>query len=107
MMSAPRARRRIGALVPVMVIAAALLAGCVTQQVAPYQASVANQMKLGGLPRGAHFQVAPAGGDPADVQTSIRAVRIAAPADGSWTAYLDQALRTELETSGNYDAKAA
>jgi hypothetical protein len=35
-----------------------------------------------------------------------RALRISAPGEGSWAAYLDQALRTELATSGNYDAEA-
>ncbi|MFM0174765.1 hypothetical protein PQR33_36170 [Paraburkholderia sediminicola] len=102
-----RARRLARALVPITAIAAAAaLGGCVTQQVLPYQASVANQMKLGSLPPTARFQVVAGGTDPSDVQTTIRAMRISAPAEGSWTAYLDQALRTELATSGNYDAKA-
>ena len=101
-------RRLAGALVSLAAIAAAAtFSGCVTQQVLPYQASVANQMKLGSLPPTARFQVVATGGsDPSDVQTTIRSMRISAPGEGSWTAYLDQALRTELETSGNYDVKA-
>ncbi|MBN3761219.1 hypothetical protein [Burkholderia sp. Ac-20365] len=106
-MAAFSTRRPAGRLVTLALISVTLLGGCVTQQVTPYQPSVANQMKLGSLPRGARFQVAPAGSDPADIQTTIRALRIAPPSDGSWTSYLDQALRTELETSGNFDPRAA
>lgn len=101
-------RRRAGAqAVLATLIATVLLSGCVTQPVLPYQASVANQMKLGSLPRAARFQVTTAGSDPTDVQTTVRSMRISAPGDGSWTSYLGQALRTELATSGNYDANAA
>ncbi|SDH29791.1 hypothetical protein SAMN04487926_103383 [Paraburkholderia steynii] len=101
-------RRRAGApAVLATLIATVLLSGCVTQPVLPYQASVANQMKLGSLPRAARFQVTTAGSDPSDVQTTVRSMRISAPGDGSWTSYLGQALRTELATSGNYDANAA
>jgi uncharacterized lipoprotein YmbA len=98
--------RRASALISIAAVAATMLCGCVTQQVPTYQASVANQMKLGSLPRTARFQVAPVSGEPSDVHTTIRALRISAPGEGSWAAYLDQALRTELTTSGNYDAEA-
>lgn len=82
------------------------LTGCVTQQILPYHASVANQMKLGSVPPTARFQVASNESQPSDVQTIVRTVRIQAPGDGSWSTYLNQALRTELTTSGNYDASA-
>jgi uncharacterized lipoprotein YmbA len=98
--------RRACALVSIAAVAATMLGGCATQQLLPYQASVANQMKLGSLPPTARFQVAAGGVEPSDVQTTIRALRISAPNEGSWAAYLDQALRTELATSGNYDAEA-
>lgn len=89
-----------------MVAVVTSLTGCVTQQILPYQPSVANQAKLGSLPRAARFQVTTAGGEPTDVQTTIRSMRISAPGDGSWSAFLSQALRTELSASGNYDANA-
>jgi hypothetical protein len=65
--------RRASALISIAAVAATMLCGCVTQQVLPYQASVANQMKLGSLPRTARFQVAPVRGEPSDVHTTIRA----------------------------------
>jgi hypothetical protein len=47
------------------------------------------------------------GADPASVQTSVRAIRFAAPGSGSWSSYLNDALHTELSTAGFYDAGAA
>ncbi|MFP3457856.1 hypothetical protein R0J89_16570, partial [Psychrobacter sp. SIMBA_152] len=44
------------------------------------------------------------GEDPADVQTTVRSLRVLAPGSGSWSDYLNHAIRTELSTSGNYDA---
>ena len=83
------------------------LSACVTQPLLPYQASIANEAKLGSMPRGARLQVATVGGEPSNVQTTIRTLRVSAPGNGSWSAFLGQALRTELTASGNYDASAA
>jgi hypothetical protein len=98
-------RRRVGRSLAGLAVTggALLLSGCVTQQVLPYQASVANQMTLSRVPHAAHFKVT-TGADPADVQTVVRSLRVAAPGSGSWSDYLNHALRTELSTSGNYDA---
>jgi hypothetical protein len=99
-------RRVSRSLVCVAILSCALtLSGCVTQEVLPYHASIANQMTLARLPHTSRLRVT-TGTDPADIQTSVRAVRFAAPGDGSWSSYLNEALRTELSTSGNYDAGA-
>ncbi len=88
------------------VAALTTLSGCVTQQILPYQPSLTNQAKLGSLPGGTRLRVTAVGSEPADVQTTIRSMRIAAPGDGTWSSFLDQALCTELKASGNYDANA-
>ncbi|MFP3568505.1 hypothetical protein SB772_30770 [Paraburkholderia sp. SIMBA_030] len=80
-----------------------ILNGCVTRQVLPYQVSVANQMTLSRVPHAARYRVT-TGEDPADVQTTVRSLRVLAPGSGSWSDYLNHAIRTELSTSGNYDA---
>jgi hypothetical protein len=97
-------RTLLGGLATIAVVTS--LAGCVTQQVLPYQPAVINQTRLGSLPRTARLQVATLDGEPQVVQTTIRSMRIAAPGNGSWSAFLDQALRTELTVSGNYDPNA-
>jgi hypothetical protein len=100
-------RRVIHALAATAVLAGTLaLSGCVTQPVPHYQASVANQMTLARLPLGARFRVT-TGTDPADIQTQVRAMRVAAPDSGSWSDYLNEAIRTELTTAGHYDANAS
>ncbi|WP_053064011.1 hypothetical protein [Caballeronia mineralivorans] len=103
----PGARRRFArSLAGSAILAGALtVSGCVTQQVLSYQASVANQMTLARLPPEARYRVT-TGADPSDVQTSVRAIRFSAPGSGSWSSYLNEAIRTELSTSGNYDASA-
>lgn len=99
--------RQIRSLVRSGILAGALtMSGCVTQQVLPYQASIANQMTLARLPSAARYRVV-TGGDPSSVQTSVRAMRLAAPGNGSWSSYLNEALRTELSTAGIYDARGA
>ncbi|KWA16322.1 hypothetical protein WT41_10375 [Burkholderia territorii] len=78
--------------------------GCVTP--APvYQLSIANQMALMKVPSTARYQVV-RGAEPADIQTHVRSLSIAAPADGSWTSYLKEALRIELVSAGLYSADA-
>lgn len=100
-------RRVAGALAAPAALAAALtLGGCVTQPVPHYQASVANQMTLARLPLDARFRVT-TGADPAATQTQVRSMRYAAPGNGSWSDYLNEALRTELTTAGHYDANAS
>lgn len=89
-----------------ILLGAVTMSGCVTQQVLPYHVSIANQMTLARLPHTSRFRVTMTGTDPADVQTSVRAVRFSAPGNGSWSSYLNEALRTELSTAGNYDAGA-
>ena len=73
----------------------------------PYEPTVANEASLGGLPREARFQVTTSGPEPSDVATTVRTLHVSAPGNGSWSAYLAQALRTELTASNHYDAKAA
>lgn len=101
------ARRRLARSLagPAILAGALTLSGCVTQQVLPYQVSVSNQMTLARLPHAARYRVE-TGAEPADVQTSVRAIRFSAPGSGSWSSYLNEAIRTELSTSGNYDAGA-
>lgn len=93
--------------VAVTVAIAMSLAGCATQQILPYQPSVANETRLGSMPRGARLQVKAVGGEPSNVETAIRTLRVSAPGNGSWSTFLGEALRTELTASGNYDANAA
>ncbi|KVU15765.1 hypothetical protein [Burkholderia ubonensis] len=99
-------RSVVGALAAPAVLAVTLaLGGCVTQPVPHYQASVANQMTLARLPRDARFRVT-TGPDPAGIQAQVRSMRYAAPGNGSWSDYLNEAIRTELTTAGHYDANA-
>ncbi|WP_152601670.1 hypothetical protein [Burkholderia paludis] len=79
--------------------------GCVTQPAPSYQLSIANQMALEKIPRTAHYQVA-RGAEPTDIQTQVRSLSVAAPADGSWTSYLKEALRIELASAGLYSVDA-
>lgn len=90
-----------------MAAAVASLTGCVSQQILPYEASIANEAKLGSLPREARLQVKTLDSDPSNVTTVVRTLRVTAPGNGSWSAYLGQALHTELAASGHYDANAA
>ncbi|WP_133295709.1 hypothetical protein [Burkholderia reimsis] len=62
-------------------------------------------MALVKIPRMARYQVA-RGAEPADIQTQVRSLSVAAPADGSWTSYLKEALRIELASAGLYSANA-
>lgn len=99
-------RRRVRAAVESIVLAGLLtLSGCATVRLLPYQVSVANQMTLARLPAGARYRVT-TGADPSSAQTSVRTIRFAAPGSGSWSSYLNEALRTELSTAGNYDSSA-
>ncbi|RKP49427.1 hypothetical protein [Trinickia fusca] len=82
------------------------LTGCVTQELHPYQVSVANQEVLAQLPHAAHYRVAP-GSDHADVQNKVRAYYFTTPKGETWAAYLDDGIRNELTTAGNYDANAS
>jgi hypothetical protein len=83
------------------------LSGCIAAQILPYEASIPNEAKLASLPREARLQVKAPGSDPSNVSTVIRALRVTAPGNGSWSAYLGQALHAELAASGHYDASAA
>lgn len=85
----------------------ATLSGCAAQTLLPYEPTVANEASLGSLPREARFQVTTSGREPLDVATTVRTLHVSAPGDGSWSAYLAQALRTALAASSHYDAKAA
>lgn len=82
------------------------MTGCAAQQILPYEPSLANEAKLGSLPREVQLQVKTIGADPSNVTTVVRTLRVAAPGNGSWTAYLGQALHSELAASGHYDANA-
>jgi hypothetical protein len=97
------ARRRLSKSLAGLALSAAalVLSGCVTQQVLPYQVSVANQMALSSVPRAARYGVT-TGNEPADVRTVVRSLRVSAPGNGSWSDYLNHAIRTELSTSGHY-----
>ncbi|QTO23912.1 hypothetical protein [Burkholderia seminalis] len=84
----------------------ALCGGCVTQPAPIYQVSIANQMALMKISPAAHYQVV-RGAEPADIQTQIRSLSVAAPADGSWATYLKEALRIELTSAGFYSPDAS
>jgi hypothetical protein len=90
-----------------MAVLVAALSGCAAQVLLPYEPTVANEATLGSLPREARFQVTTSGREPSDVATTVRTLHVSAPGDGSWSAYLAQALRTELAASSHYDENAA
>ncbi|ALM82119.1 hypothetical protein ASB57_03305 [Bordetella sp. N] len=83
-----------------------LLSGCVTQQVPPYQTSLANQIALSRLPPTTRANVDAVAGESAGTHSSVRVVKIAAPGEQSWSEYLVDAVRSELTTAGNFDATA-
>lgn len=90
-----------------MAAVVASLTGCIAAQILPYEPSIANEAKLGSLPPQVRLQVTTLGSDPSNVTTVVRAIRVTAPGNGSWSAYLGQALHAELAASGHYDANAA
>jgi hypothetical protein len=84
-------------------ILALALGGCASQPLPTYQISIANQMTLASLAQKAKYSVLQ-GGDPHDVDASVRGRRITSPSNGSWSVYFDDAIRTELVSSQNFDA---
>lgn len=84
---------------------ATVLAGCASP-LPPYQSSFANQESLSRLPRNARFRVDPVG-EPSAVESQVRAYRFTAPNGATWGSFLRDGIRSELSTSGNFDANAA
>ncbi|NIF88009.1 hypothetical protein [Burkholderia sp. Cy-637] len=107
MMPARAPSRRAWRVLAASVAVAGALAcgGCVTQPVPQYQASIANQMALAQMPADVRFRVT-TGTDPANIQTQVRSMHIVPPGKGSWSDYLNQAMRTELKTAGHDGADA-
>jgi hypothetical protein len=67
--------------------------------------SLANQKSLSRLTHGAAYRVETVS-EPTTVENKVQAYVISAPGGGSWGYYLHDGIRSELTTSGNYDANA-
>ncbi len=95
-----------------LLVAASLLAGCAEMPMSPPKPTIENAAKLrGGSPAIGSVEVGKFTLDAAqsasiDKGVSIRSNMVRSPVDGSFTQYLRETLRVELQSAGLLDAKS-